>query len=130
MVRQCRGSLTSRISGSAGTIPMDLQPDQRASLWDDHVSAYERVFEPLTCVFAEAAIDRLRLAAGERVIDVGAGCGGADLIMARRGAQVLAVDASWRMAERASSRFAAEPAGRLPRTNVAVMDGARLAVAN
>jgi ubiquinone/menaquinone biosynthesis C-methylase UbiE len=109
---------------------MELQPDQRASLWDDHVSAYEAVFEPLTAIFAEAAIDQLRLAANERVIDVGAGCGGACLIMARRSAKVLAIDASCAMARRARDRLGSAAAGAAPPSHVAVMDATRLAVAS
>jgi ubiquinone/menaquinone biosynthesis C-methylase UbiE len=109
---------------------MDLQPDQRASLWDHHVSAYETVFEPLTSTFAEAAIDQLQLVANERVIDVGAGCGGAGLIMARRGAKVLAIDASCAMARRAKARLDSVATCGAPAGHVAVMDGARLAVAS
>jgi protein-L-isoaspartate O-methyltransferase len=109
---------------------MDLQPDQRPALWDDHVSEYEAVFEPLTCAFAAAAIERLAIATNDRVVDVGAGCGGAALMLSRRGARVLAVDASWRMADRARARLDAATEGRPPRAAVAVMDGMALAVAD
>jgi SAM-dependent methyltransferase len=103
---------------------MDLQPDQQSLLWDHHVSGYEAVFEPLTCAFAAAAIERLQPKAGDRVIDVGAGCGGAALLLARRGARVLAVDASRRMVERMRARLPAAQAC------VAVMDGMALALAD
>jgi ubiquinone/menaquinone biosynthesis C-methylase UbiE len=109
---------------------MELQPDQRPSLWDDHVCAYETVFEPLTSAFAAEAIARLRIAAHERVIDVAAGCGGTALMLARRDADVLAVDASWGMAQRARVRLAAARAGQPGNDAVAVMDGIALAVAD
>jgi SAM-dependent methyltransferase len=108
---------------------MDLQPDQRPALWDDHVASYETVFEPLTSAFAAQAIDRLAIAVDDRVIDVGAGCGAATLMLAGRGARVLSVDASLRMARRTRERLGAATAP--PRgTGVAVMDGTRLAVAD
>ncbi len=81
-------------------ISADPQPDQKPELWDDHVSVYENVFEPFTMQFARAAIDALSLAPGQRVLDVGAGCGGAALEMASRGAKVTAIDASPKMVER------------------------------
>jgi SAM-dependent methyltransferase len=108
---------------------MDLQPDQRPALWDDHVSSYEAVFEPLTSAFAAQAIDRLDIATGERVIDVGAGCGGAALMLAERGARVLAVDASAGMARRARERLGLRH-DRARGAGIAVMDGTRLAVAD
>jgi hypothetical protein len=47
---------------------MDLQPDQRPALWDDHVSSYETVFEPLINAFAAPANERLAIATNDRVI--------------------------------------------------------------
>jgi len=110
-------------------IAVELQPDQRPALWDDHIALYEEVFEPLTLAFAATAIDRLRLAAGHRVIDIAAGCGGAALMLAARGADVLAVDASARMVERIRIRLAAR-ADVGSRVKAEVMDGAALAVAD
>ena len=37
---------------------------------DHHVRGYEAVFEPMTCTFAAAAIERVLVAPNERVIDV------------------------------------------------------------
>jgi SAM-dependent methyltransferase len=108
---------------------MDLQPDQRPALWDDHVSSYEAVFEPLTAAFAAPAIERLAIATNDRVVDIGAGCGAAALMLAERGARVLAVDASRRMAERTRARLAL-PGGATPPGCVAVMDGMALAIAD
>jgi SAM-dependent methyltransferase len=110
-------------------IATELQPDQRPVLWDDHIALYEQVFEPLTLAFAATAIDRLDVAAGVRVIDVAAGSGGAALMLAARGAQVLAVDASIRMVERIRRRLAARAdVGR--RVKAEVMDGTALDVAD
>jgi SAM-dependent methyltransferase len=110
------------------TIAAQLQPDQRPALWDGHVAPYEQVFEPLTLAFAAAAIDRLDLAPGARVIDVGAGTGGAALLLAGRGADVLAVDASPGMVARIRARIAAQAAA--PRVRAQVMDGMALALAD
>src|SRR5262249_17407070 len=86
------------------TLAADLQPDQQPARWDDHVGVYEAVFEPFTNAFARRALDRLALRAGDRLIDVGAGSGGAALIAAARGAEVLAIDASPRMVARIRAR--------------------------
>lgn len=80
-------------------LPTDLQPDQQPHRWDDHVSVYEAVFEPFTLQFAQAAISTLGLSAGQSVIDVGAGSGGAALAMAEQGLRVTAIDASPRMVD-------------------------------
>ncbi|MBO0765362.1 MAG: class I SAM-dependent methyltransferase [Hyphomicrobiaceae bacterium] len=82
------------------------QPDQEPWRWDDHVCVYETVFEPFTLQFADAAIAMLGLAAGQSVLDVGAGCGGAALALARQKLRVTAIDASPRMVERISARAA------------------------
>jgi SAM-dependent methyltransferase len=106
---------------------VELQPDQRPALWDDHIALYEEVFEPLTLAFAATAIDRLGVAAGDRVIDVAAGSGGAALMLAARGTDVLAVDASARMVERIRMRCAAR--GDIgARVKAEVMDGGALDV--
>ena len=81
-------------------LPSDLQPDQQPRRWDDHVRVYEAVFEPFTLQFAQAAIATLGLSAGQSVIDVGAGSGGAALAMAEQGLRVTAIDASPRMVDR------------------------------
>ena len=104
---------------------MELQPDQKPERWDDHVAVYEEVFEPLTNVFAARALDHLELRAGHRLIDVGAGAGGAALIAAARSIDVLAIDASRQMAARivARANSAASKAGRV---RAEIMDGTAL----
>jgi ubiquinone/menaquinone biosynthesis C-methylase UbiE len=105
---------------------VELQPDQRAADWDDHVEVYETVFEPLSLAFARRALALLDPSPGETLIDVGAGNGGTALIAAERGAKVLAVDVSKQMIERVRERAAQHAQGRSIRAEV--MDGAELAV--
>lgn len=89
------------------TITGDPEPDQQPHRWDDHVVFYEDVFEPLTQRFALAAIEALSLKPRSRVLDSGAGTGGAALELARRGHGVTAIDASLAMARRATARASA-----------------------
>lgn len=102
----------------------DLQPDQQPTRWDDHVDVYAAVFEPLTDMVARRALARLGIARGERLIDVGAGCGGAALLASACGADVIAVDASVNMVARIRARTDAAA------VHAAVMDGMRLALAD
>jgi SAM-dependent methyltransferase len=106
----------------AMTITAILQPDQRPERWDDHVALYEQVFEPLTVEFARAAIGRLKVRRGERVLDVAAGAGGAALALAEAGAAVTAVDGSVGMIDRIKARAAA----RGMTVDARVMDGMAL----
>ncbi len=90
------------------TLPGVPQPDQLSENWDDHVGVYELVFEPFTLAFAEAAIDRLALQPGSRVLDVGAGSGGAALLVAKRGMDITAIDSSAGMIDRLHERAVAQ----------------------
>jgi SAM-dependent methyltransferase len=87
---------------------------------------YERVFEPLTNALAAPVLDRLGVGCGCRLLDIAAGSGGATLMAAERGAEVLAADASEGMVDRIRDRARALAAGH--RVMAAVMDGAALAV--
>jgi SAM-dependent methyltransferase len=107
------------------TLATELQPDQQAALWDDHVAVYETVFEPLTTAFGRRALDLLAVPAGGRIIDVGAGSGGMALLAQSRAIDVLAVDSSGRMVERIRAR-AAEAGAQPGRIRAEVMDGAAL----
>jgi SAM-dependent methyltransferase len=110
----------------AHSITGDLQPDQRPERWDDHVLVYERVFEPFTLGFAHAAINRLELGPESRVLDVGAGCGGAALELASSGMKVTAIDASPQMIQRATDRALMSGLA----INSLVMDGQALTFAD
>src|SRR3954464_4988149 len=103
----------------------DLQPDHQPACWDDHVSSYEAVFEPVTNAFAAHALDALDIRPGLRCLDVGAGSGGAALFAARRGASVLAIDGSTRMVRRIAERARDVHPGTV---DAAVMDGDALAL--
>lgn len=103
-----------------------LQPDQQPSRWDNHVGTYEAVFEPLTGTFARHALNKLKLKNGMRLIDVGAGSGGAALMAAQGGADVLAVDAAKGMVEQIRRRASSLPVAGGIRAEV--MDGMALAL--
>ena len=81
-----------------------LQPDQDTSRWDAYALPYERTFEPLTDAFAAQALRLLGPLAGCRLLDVGAGAGGAALLAAALGAKVSAVDAAPAMVRRMTER--------------------------
>jgi SAM-dependent methyltransferase len=104
------------------SLAVELQPDQKPERWNDHVAVYEQVFEPLTNAFAGRALDRLDLRACDRLLDVGAGAGGAALIAAARGLDVLAIDASPHMVARVIARAtgAASDSGSV---RAEIMDG-------
>ena len=106
------------------TLTVALQPDQQPARWDDHVAVYESAFEPLTNAFARRALALLDLRPGETLIDIAAGSGGAALLAAERGADVLAVDASPAMVARIRDRAGEMP--RAGRIKPAVMDGMAL----
>jgi len=106
-----------------------LQPDQKPELWGGHVAVYEEVFEPLTNAFASHALDELDLSPGDRLIDVGAGAGGAALMAAACGADVVAIDASPHMVARIVARANDAP-GIAGRVHADVMDGMALGLAD
>jgi SAM-dependent methyltransferase len=107
------------------TTTTELQPDQQAALWDDHVAVYESVFEPLTTAFGRRALDLLAVPAGHRIIDIGAGSGGVALLAQSRDIDVVAIDASERMVERIRAR--ADAVGDRPgRIRAEIMDGTAL----
>lgn len=100
-----------------------MQPDQRPALWNAYAERYEVAFEPLTNRFAAAALDLMNLPPGTRLVDIGAGTGGAALLAAARGLDVLAVDVSLAMSIRTAQR------GRSSAVRAAVTDAMALALA-
>jgi ubiquinone/menaquinone biosynthesis C-methylase UbiE len=89
--------------------------------WDTTARHYEQTAHPFTSRYAEAALARVALAPGARVLDVAAGTGALALAAARLGAQVLATDFSPGMV----ARIAAQG---LPNVEAQVMDGQALAL--
>ena len=84
--------------------------EQAAVTWTTLQDRLDAMFAPLTTIVLDAAAP----AAGERVIDVGCGCGATVLELARRvgaNGRVLGVDVSNPMAERARERIAAAGLG-------------------
>ncbi len=76
--------------------------------WVRHQETQDIMLGPL----GERSLSAARIAAGERVIDVGCGCGDTTLEIARRvgnGGQVLGIDVSEQMLEHARRRAAKEP---------------------
>ncbi len=87
--------------------------------WDTAAQHYERTAHPFTSKYAEAALARVALAPGARVLDVAAGTGALALAAARTGAQVLATDFSPGMVARIAALG-------LPNVEARVMDGQAL----
>lgn len=87
--------------------------------WNAAARHYETTAHPFTARFAEAALARVALAPGSRVLDVAAGTGALALAAARTGAQVLATDFSPGMVARIA-------AAGLPNVEARVMDGQAL----
>ena len=84
--------------------------DKAAVTWTTFQEHIDTVFAPLTAV----ALDAAAPATGERVIDVGCGCGATVLELARRvgpTGHVLGLDVSEPMSARARERIAAEKMG-------------------
>ena len=109
------------------TLAPKLQPDQNPQAWNNHVGEYETAFEPLTNCFAAAALDRLAPLAGQHLIDIGAGTGGAALEAARRGAAVTAIDAAAGMVARIAERAGQAGPGHVKAVQ---MDAAALSCAD
>jgi SAM-dependent methyltransferase len=84
--------------------------DKAAVTWTVFQTRLDAVFAPLTAI----ALDAASPAQGERVIDIGCGCGATVLALAHRvgpAGRVLGLDVSEPMAARARERIAAEDLG-------------------
>jgi len=68
--------------------------------WVESQARVDRMLEPLTAILLEGAAAR----EGERVLDVGCGCGDTSLQLAQRGAAVWGIDISGPMLARAEER--------------------------
>jgi cyclopropane fatty-acyl-phospholipid synthase-like methyltransferase len=73
--------------------------------------SYERWADPTTA-WAVVVLERLGLAKGMRVLDVGAGAGGPAVIAAARGCEVVAIDNAPALIRRMRQRLAPFPQSR------------------
>ena len=81
---------------------IDYWNGEAGNIW---VRAQERM-DAMLAPLSDQALYRAAVASGERVIDVGCGCGGTTLALAERGARVVGVDISRPMLARARQRAA------------------------
>lgn len=100
-----------------------MQEFENPDHWDNAASHYEATAHPFTAQFAAAALARVTLTSGDRVLDVAAGTGALALAAARGGAEVLATDFSPGMVARIA-------AAGLPNVEARVMDGQALQLPN
>jgi ubiquinone/menaquinone biosynthesis C-methylase UbiE len=77
-----------------------------STYWDDIVSLYEALYEPLSRQHAGAVLSMLEMGEESKVLDVAAGTGSLALLAAGSGARVLAVDTSAAMLSRIPARAA------------------------
>jgi ubiquinone/menaquinone biosynthesis C-methylase UbiE len=103
------------LSGHALTNTID------STYWNDIVSLYEALYEPLSRQHTEAVLSMLDIGAESKVLDVAAGTGSLALLAAGRGARVLAVDTSAPMLSRIPAR-----ATPMMRIDTRIMDGQML----
>ena len=76
--------------------------EQAGRVWVEAQERLDHMLAPLS----QLALDQAAAEAGERVIDVGCGCGDTAIAMARNGAAVWGIDISAPMLERAKARAA------------------------
>ncbi|HYE44452.1 MAG TPA: class I SAM-dependent methyltransferase [Caulobacter sp.] len=96
-----------------------MRPFENPDHWDTAAQHYEKTAHPFTAKYAEAALARVALTPGARILDVAAGTGALALAAAQAGAQVLATDFSPGMVARIA-------AAALPNVEARVMDGQAL----
>jgi SAM-dependent methyltransferase len=93
-------------------MPMPDHNPNDPAYWDTVVANYEAQAQPFTGFFAEAALARLDISPGTRLLDVACGTGAVALAAARLGAEVLAIDFSQGMVARVLSHGLPNVAGR------------------
>lgn len=91
--------------------------------WDAVADGFDEFVTPVNSRHGAAALSRIDIGPGTRLLDVAAGSGALSIPAARRGADVTATDISPRMIERLRARASA--AG-VPNLQARVMDGMRL----
>ncbi|WP_166831912.1 class I SAM-dependent methyltransferase [Thalassoroseus pseudoceratinae] len=91
--------------------------------WNAIAKGYARLREPLTLPYGLDTLAAIRIAPGERLLDVACGTGAVALAAARQGTEVLAVDWSPGMVDFLSARAFEE---RVENLTARVMDGQNL----
>lgn len=72
----------------------ELRPAQTAEGWDAVADGYAELIDPDLGMYSQAALDRVAVGPGDRVLDVACGPGTLAVRAAERGAEVLGVDLS------------------------------------
>jgi ubiquinone/menaquinone biosynthesis C-methylase UbiE len=75
--------------------------------------SYERWADPITTAWAAIALDAMGLTKGMRVLDIGAGAGGAAVLASARGCEVVAIDNAPALIRRLRQRLAPFPQSRV-----------------
>ena len=97
--------------------------EQARAGWHDIAFGYDELITPLTIPLTEAALRRVEIHQGVRLLDVAAGSGALSLTAARLGAEVVATDIAPGMIERLQARARTEGLGNIEGR---VMDGQEL----
>jgi ubiquinone/menaquinone biosynthesis C-methylase UbiE len=84
--------------------------------------SYERWADPLTTAWGAAAMDSMGLTKDMRVLDVGAGAGGAAVLAAARGCEVVAIDNAPALIRRLQQRLAPFPRSRAEARDLHCLD--------
>lgn len=97
--------MSDKSSADAGsnTEQIEFWDGASGSKWATHQEQMDVMLGPL----GEAALNQLAAQTGERVLDLGCGCGDTSLAMATRGANVTGVDVSGPMLDHARNRATA-----------------------
>lgn len=106
------------------TTPHSVQQDTPQLSWDRIAAGYNEFVTPSHFWLGDQGLERVGLEPGMHFLDVAAGSGALSVPAARRGADVLATDASARMLEKLQARASSE---QLP-IETRVMDGQALAL--
>jgi ubiquinone/menaquinone biosynthesis C-methylase UbiE len=90
-------------------IESDANPNSR---FETMAPSYERWADPTTTAWAIVVLERMGLAKGMRLLDVGAGAGGPAVMASARGCEVVAIDNAPALIRRMRQRLAAFPQSR------------------
>ncbi len=104
-------------SGSSNEAQIEFWNGEAAQTWVRAQEQMDLMLAPLS----DAAVARADPRTGERALDVGCGCGSTSIALGQRGAEVLGVDVSEPMLERARAQAAGMANVKFTRADAAVM---------